>query len=108
MDNSFQQHIEQLTKEGKKADQQDREKSEALAVLLRHPGWQVYTEMLNARIQLHSDVVLRPATSIDGAIGLEYVKGAMSGLILARDLPRVIVEAMKAAGIHNTDGDDDA
>jgi hypothetical protein len=46
------------------------------------------------RLQGMADEILRPSASVDAMIGLEYVKGAMSGLILARDLPSVTIAAM--------------
>lgn len=105
VDPSFQQRIEELVKVSKKADKEDKELIEALQVLVRRPEWQTYLSLINKRIQGFSDIVLMPAQTMDGAVALEYAKGAMFGLILASTLPGVIVEnAMKPSG---DDGDEE-
>jgi hypothetical protein len=48
-----------------------------------------------------------PAGSVDGAIALEWVKGAMSGLIMARDIPSVTIAAMSTTGPAPEDGEDE-
>lgn len=97
--------INELQKQARLADKIDKERAEQFEALLRHPGWATYEALLNARIQLFADAIMAPAGSVDGAIALEWVKGAMSGVILARDLPSVTINAMKAA-VPATDGDE--
>ncbi len=102
-------HIEQLLREAKKADSVDRERADAFASLVRHPGWVVYMEILEARIQMLADEVLAPAKSVDGMVTLEYVKGAMSGLIMARDIPSVTIAAKdEMRPVQENDDDDES
>lgn len=85
----------ELVKEGRAAEVKDRERAELFGVLIASPGWTAYSEVLNKMIEDRGSEILAPARSVDGAIALEHVKGAMYGLILARDLPFATIEAMK-------------
>ena len=105
MDQQFRTQINDLLNEAKKADKFDRERAERFQSLVKHPGWEVYQELLNSRIQSFADAIMGPAGSIDGAIALEWVKGAMSGVVLARDLPSVTINAINTA-VPATDGED--
>lgn len=97
--------IDNLVREARKADREDKEMAQLFQLLVAHEGWKRYVALLEKRIQAMGDMVLSPAGSVNGAIALEYVKGAMSGMVMARDLPSVIIAAMKAAG-PATDGDE--
>lgn len=97
--------LDELVREWKKADHEDRERVELFQTFANNQAWKLYVELLNRLIQARGEEILRPAGSVDGAIGLEYVKGAMSGLIMARDLPQIMIMAMKAAG-PATDGEE--
>lgn len=105
MDQSFKETLEELQKQGRAADKADKERAELFRALTKHPGWASYQELLNSRIQLFADRVMAPSGSVDGAIALEWVKGAMSGVILARDLPSVTIAAIEAA-VPATDGEE--
>lgn len=105
VDLNFKSQISDLLKEARAADKIDTERAEKFQGLLAHPGWSIYQDLLNARIQLFADAVMGPAGSVDGAIALEWIKGAMSGVILARDLPSVTIAAMQTA-VPATDGED--
>jgi len=85
--------VEELFKQARKADKIDRERIELFEMLVKTPGWQAFVEILNAKIQLFADQVMSPAGTRDGLVALEYVKGAMSGLIMARDIPSVTIAA---------------
>lgn len=85
-------HHEKLLKDSRDAMFKDRQRKEAFEGLVRHPGWPILQELLNAMINARGEVVLGPAGSVEGAMALEFIKGAMNGLILARDLPSLIVE----------------
>lgn len=89
--------LDELQKVSREARKIDRERADLFTVLLRHPAWLAYVELLDSQIQARADIVLAPSGSVDGAIVQEYVKGAMSGLILARDLPSTIIADMKSA-----------
>lgn len=95
MDHAPLPQLEELLKASKKANKEDKELADLLSMLLKSKAWEAYEKLLASRIQSYSDYVLRPAASVDRAMALEYVKGAMSGLIMAQQLPSVIVEAMK-------------
>jgi hypothetical protein len=105
-DRQFSEQIEDLLKTGRFADKIDKERAEAFETLIRTPGWALYIDLISTFIQARADEVLAPAGSVEGAIRLEYIKGAMSGLIMARDLPSTIIAAMKPA-VPATDGDDE-
>lgn len=96
--------LEELQKASRDARRIDRERADLFTVLIRHPAWEVYVELLEAQIQARADAILAPSGSVDGAIVLEYIKGAMSGLILARDMPSTIIADMKSA---TSSGDDE-
>lgn len=90
------QDIKDLLKDSRTYEQVDRERVEVFQSLIVHPGWKAYHDLLMQMIEDRGAEVLAPAGSIDGAMKLEYIKGAMSGLILARDLPHVSIASMKS------------
>lgn len=107
MDHRFSKQIEDLLKTSREATKIDKKRAELFEAMTRMEGWKIYVELLEQRIQVFADTVLQPASSVDNAIALEYVKGAMSGVIMARDLPSVIVAAMKSAPVENFEGDEE-
>lgn len=92
---STDEQITELLKTGRAADKLDRERAEAFSGLVSHPAWPLYQELLNVMIQARSVDLLVPAGGSDGAFILEFVKGSMNGLILARDLPSIMIAQMK-------------
>jgi len=97
--------VDGLVKSAREAKKVDREREELFKVLIRHPGWVLYVELLNARKQMFSDQLLAPAGSVDGAVAQEYIKGALFGLVLATDLPQLTVIGMEQA---ESSGDEEA
>lgn len=91
------QDIKELLEIGRKADREDKERAAVFEGLVKHPGWELYVGLLNSRLQAMGEAILEPAGTVDGAVALEYVKGTMRGVILARDTPQLIIQAMKAA-----------
>ena len=91
--NPWTKRLEELLRESRQADKEDLAKADAFQVLVKHASWVPYLALLNTRIQHLADALLAPAGSINGMVTQEYLKGAMSGLILARDLPSVIIAA---------------
>ena len=87
---------EELLQEGRRQTKLDKERADVFEALVKSPGWKIYEELLGARIQALGGEILEPAGSVDGAIALEHVKGTMKGLILARDLPSIIIGNTKA------------
>jgi hypothetical protein len=87
--------IRELLREAKSADRQDQERAELFGAMIRSAAWHQYVEILNAKLQGMADELIKPSKSVDELVALEYVKGTMSGLILARDLPSVTIAAME-------------
>jgi hypothetical protein len=88
------QHVE-LLKQSREAAKEDRENAALFEVLVASQGWKAYVAMLERSMQARADKILQPSKSIDGCIDLEYEKGALSGLVIARDLPSVTIAAAK-------------
>lgn len=88
------QLIEELQRNSRAADREDKERAQLFRGMVNSPAWKLFIELLEAKLQLHADIMLQPALSMEGMIAREYIKGAMSGLVLARDLPSVIIGAM--------------
>jgi hypothetical protein len=107
VDPQLRQHIDELIKQGRAADRVDAGRALLFRKLVSSPEWQAYSELLSSRIQGYSDVLLAPAGSVDGAVALEFIKGAMHGMLLAQGLPGVIVEAMKDSASNSGDSDGD-
>jgi hypothetical protein len=99
--------IEDLKRQARDADRVDRERADVLSGLVRHPGWEVYVRLVNAQVQARSDAVLEPANSVDKCVGLEYIKGAMSGLLLAVALPGAIIEQAKTLRKSEEEGEEE-
>lgn len=99
------EQIEELLREGRKADKEDREKGEALGRLIAHPDWKVFVKMLDKKCQLFGDQLMVPSGGVDGCIRQEFVKGALSGLIMARDLPSVTIAAARELRQPEESGD---
>jgi len=97
--------LDQLLSDAKKAKKEDKELAEALASMIKTKGWQLYVKLLEVSLQGFSDVMLQPAGSVDALVNGEFIKGAMFGLVLARDRPGVIVESMKQVLASDQDED---
>src|SRR5258706_15319904 len=106
IDQPWNEKISDLMKEARKADRVDKERAELFEGMMKTPAWKAYVELLELRLQLFADVVLQPSTSIDGSIALEYVKGAMGGIVMSRDLPSVTIALMSQIN-PSSDGDDE-
>lgn len=96
-----------LRKQARTANKQDRELAEFMQILIKSPGWPAYQELIHKRIDSLGMEVLEPAAGLDRAIALEYQKGTMRGLIMARDLPNVTIAAMKDLTVPATENEDD-
>lgn len=86
--------IEELLRQARAADKVDRERIELFEGMIQTAGWKAFMEILNAKIQMFADQLMVPAGSIDGCVASEFVKGAMGGLVMARDIPAATI-AMK-------------
>lgn len=85
---------EELLKIGREADKIDKERADTFEGLMKHPGWKLFTDLLDIRIAGLGESMLEPSNSVDGMVALEYVKGTMRGLLLARNLPQLTIQAM--------------
>lgn len=95
MDDAFKAQLEDLKKVARRADKEDRERAEAFVAMEKMEGWPLYISLLNIRLQALSERLLAPSGSIDGVLTSEFIKGAMYGLVLARDLPSITIESMR-------------
>lgn len=103
MDNELKERLNELVAASRKADAEDCALVESLEIVVRHTHYQALLELYNKRIQGLSEELMAPAGSVDGMVALEFVKGAMFGLILARDLPHIIVESFRATATKEND-----
>ena len=88
--------FEEILKSSRKATKEDIQLAEDLESLRTHKGWNPYLQqVLGARIQDLGELLLQPAGTQDGLVRSEYIKGALYGLCLARDLPSVIIQSMR-------------
>ena len=101
------EQVARLLREAKRADRIDRERAEMFTSMVNSPAWREYVALLEFKIQGFADVILAPGGSVDALVGLEYVKGTMSGLILARDLPSVTIAAMEQLRAERSEDDED-
>lgn len=92
---------ELLVKESKEALREDRARKDAFEGMVKTPGWKMFQQLLNKMIEDRGMVILAPAGTSDAAVALEFVKGSMNGLLLARDLPSLIIDATPATEIED-------
>lgn len=97
----------ELAKQWRAAQKIDTERAEVLGALARHPGWTVFVELINSKLEADGMALLSPLGSMDDIPKSEHLKGTMYGLVLARDLPQFIVESMKAQDSSPTEETED-
>jgi hypothetical protein len=86
--------IDELLKVGRKADEEDKKLIDNMQRLVRSHDFEMYcSQVLGPRIQSFGAALLEPSGSHDGMVRSEFMKGALYGLCLARDLPSVIISA---------------
>lgn len=91
----FASRLQQLLDASRKANREDRELAQAMERMCATEEWRLFvTKLLNSRLQIFSDTLLQPAGGVDGMVRCEFVKGAMFGLTLARDLPSISIESL--------------
>jgi hypothetical protein len=102
-DTDFREKAEELLKVSRVADQEDRKLVDNMQSLLHNQDFQIYVrQVLAPRIENFGATLLEPSGSLDGAVRSEFVKGALYGLCLARDLPTVII-ASTTRSVETTD-----
>lgn len=83
----------ELEREARAIAQKDRERAEGLEMLLKHPAWPLYVELLEAALERRGALLMEPlpANELNAVERSEHNKGAMYGIAFAKDLPRVTV-----------------
>lgn len=85
---------EELARDARKYDLADIKRGRAFAAMMKTEGWGLYLELLNNLIGTRTQNLFEP-TPNGGRDIEQHNKGAVFGLIMARDLPSVTVAAMK-------------
>ena len=99
---------EELMKQQRAADKEDRERGEAFKSLVKHPGWAMFTGLINSRIQASAELLMEPVEKlIPEGTNTEYLKGTMRGLIMARDLPSATIAGMEQLTSDPAQGDEE-
>lgn len=87
-----------LTSEAKKEIQSinrdDVKRAKAFKDMIKTEGWAYYQGLINTFIEQRMNAVLQP-TSDSQQLASEHVKGAVYGLILARDAVQATVDAVQ-------------
>lgn len=87
---------EELLKQARAANKEDRERAEVFQSLLKHPGWTLYASLLNSQLQSCAENLMLPREELrEGKMNSEYLKGTMRGLIMARDLPSATIAGIE-------------
>ncbi len=98
--------FQELLKASRQATKEDLELVEAMEALCRTPGWRIFvSRVLAPRVQGVGELILQPAGSTSGAWRTEFLKGALYGLCLARDMPSVIIASMRDVRLPQGDTD---
>jgi len=90
--------VDNLLREARVADQQDRQRCDAFASMVKSEGWRLFVELIDHRVQMFSDQLLQPLASMDQVPAQEFAKGAMFAFVLMRDLPSVTIASIKPTG----------
>ena len=92
------EHIDKLVADARKADKEDKELADAMQRLVKNSDFQSYMlKVLLPRTESFGMTLLTPSGGMDGMVRSEFIKGALFGLCLARDMPSVIIQAMNEA-----------
>jgi hypothetical protein len=91
-----QEIVSELLRDARKANREDQQIVDALQRLLASGEWKLYMDrIVGKRIQSLGELLLEPSGSTDGMVRSEFLKGALYGLCLARDLAGVIVASTR-------------
>jgi hypothetical protein len=86
--------MDELISAGRRADEEDKKLIDNMTRLTRSHDFAMYVNrVLGPRIEQFGSALLEPSGSQDGMVRSEFMKGALYGLCLARDLPSVIISA---------------
>lgn len=87
--------IEELQAQARAAMREDKNRAEVFGVFIRSEGWKLYVGLLSHQIEALGAELIQPSIGIEGVLKAEFQKGMMHAFLVARDMPAVIVEAMK-------------
>lgn len=74
----------------------DRERADAFTVMMKTRGWDLYVQLLNAKIAERMANIFNP-TEPGKEFAEQHNKGAIYGMLMARDLPSVTVKLASEA-----------
>jgi hypothetical protein len=87
----------------------DTKRVRAFGDLVRLEGWQMYVDLLNTYITEKGSQLMEPLSSDPNAAARqEYVKGAMYGLSLARDVVSITIKTAKEQRAPSEEEKEDA
>lgn len=92
MEGKYKSDIQEVLRQARKSDKEDQERIELFQTLLRNPAFKAYQELLGHKLESLGALLLMPSGSLDGLVTTEWQKGAMYGLVLARDVVSVTVQ----------------
>lgn len=95
---------EETEQEDRERSRRDRERIEAWEGMVKTKGWKLYVELLNIQINDRAGGLLEElGGGIRAVLAQEYQKGAMRGLILARDLVGVTLQNVQKPRLEDDD-----
>lgn len=97
--------LEEIAREQRREAARDAETVELFGILVKHPGFKRFQEVIDRMLKARGEFLLEPIPSLDAIPASEHQKGTMYGLALARDLPSVTIEV--ARQIREAQGEDD-
>lgn len=92
--------VEELQKDARAANKEDKHRAELFEALVKSEGWKLYSKLLNEKIEAIGADFIQPSAGIEGVLKSEFQKGSMFAFLLCRDLPSVIVSAMKPTPVE--------
>jgi len=63
-----------------------------LKTLTETPGWKIFVDMLQNRVDMEATIALGKTESIDQVFAKEFAKGTFNGLRLAMELPSITIQ----------------
>ena len=81
------------------ADREDLRRARIFEEWLDSEGWQIYSSLLDSKVQEHGDLLTIPEQQLRAAAmptNSEFIKGTLYGLLLARDYPSTIIRTVRA------------
>ena len=88
---SHKAQLEAIDREQRRKAADDEDLVQVLGLLIKHPGFKRYQDLLNSQLTVRGSFLLEPLPSLDSIPSSEHNKGTMYGLTLARDLPSSII-----------------